>query len=150
MATPFLRRYQHIFAYIIGLFSVHAVLIVTQAYETLWWSDVVMHTAGGVGAGLIAIALLTPTSFKNVPALLGAVGIVALIGVGWEWLEFFIDQPNILWPSLALHAGPQQLGLADTMFDLFFDLLGGVVAIACGLIASSGLGESGTRKTRNV
>ena len=46
-----------------------------------------------------------------------------LVGVMWEWLEFGFDYFFV--PEAALWRA--QLGLMDTMGDLFNDLLGGTV-----------------------
>jgi len=49
-------------------------------------------------------------------------GFVILIGVLWEFFEFGYD---VLISSKGYFAAAQQ-GVADTMSDLFFDLLGGL------------------------
>jgi uncharacterized membrane protein YjdF len=48
-----------------------------------------------------------------------------MIGVGWEWFEFLVDT---LATSFVQTYGVAQMGLADTMDDLFNDTLGALTA----------------------
>lgn len=50
---------------------------------------------------------------------------MALIGVFWEFFEFFYD----VFISKRGISGFLQLGAADTIKDLFFDLFGGLIFI---------------------
>jgi len=52
-------------------------------------------------------------------------GFTSLIGVGWEFFEFSFD---FLASLNSWHIIKSQPSTADTMGDLFFDLLGGFVA----------------------
>ena len=54
-------------------------------------------------------------------AFLITLSFVALIGVFWEFLEFFYD----VFVSSKGYYGYMQLSAADTIADLFFDLVGG-------------------------
>lgn len=69
-----------------------------------------------------SIPLLTDYSI----AALITLSFVAFGGILWEFFEFFYD---ILISSRG-YSGIAQLGAADTVSDLFFDLFGGLTAFA--------------------
>ena len=106
-------------------------------YFAVPWLDIPMHFMGGFWVALLTIWLMkvAPGIFGK-PSVLGdliiILGFTALIGILWEFMEFSID---IL--IIAKNGLPEiwrtQLGLTDTMGDLFFDLLGGLVAFFIGL-----------------
>ncbi|MBI4992093.1 MAG: hypothetical protein HZB99_02640 [Candidatus Harrisonbacteria bacterium] len=90
--------------------------------EAIWWLDMVMHFLGG---------LLTASLFLNFSAeyfnllpngnryanFLFIVSFVMLIGVLWEFYEY---STNYFLQTL-------ELSLTDTLSDLFFDLVGGIL-----------------------
>lgn len=91
-------------------------LTVYPAYYYWAGTDILMHTAGGASMACIALAVWPQKSdWRRWVAMLG---FVALIGIFWEWYEFFSD---------LLVGTFTQPGLADTMADLFFDLFGATV-----------------------
>lgn len=72
------------------------------------------------------VELFRPNAWVNEAFFaLCILGFVALVGIGWEWFEFCFDEFIAVRNSWGL----TQLGLADTMADLFFDLLGALVVI---------------------
>ncbi|MBI3335165.1 MAG: hypothetical protein HY001_01555 [Candidatus Portnoybacteria bacterium] len=87
------------------------------------WLDIPMHLAGGVFAGLWArLALIKNGERFDLKNIIMLLGIVALVGVFWEFFEWIIDHTLGVWFSL-----PQvQASVDDTMGDLLFDLLGGI------------------------
>ncbi len=99
--------------------------------------DMPMHFAGGVAMGILALALWD-AAIKNVTFTTNrpwvrrlfftscVLGFVALVGIGWEWFEFSFDQWVI--PTRP-DWGLAQMGMADTMSDFFFDLLGGLLVV---------------------
>lgn len=123
---------------LIGLILVvHMLAIWSGWYENHPWFDIPMHFAGGFGIGWLALeiwsASINKIVFQNhVPAwqrlgvyFFGILGLVTLVGVAWEWYEFIFDSVSV-WASLGLR--PAQMGLGDTMSDLFLDVLGASVA----------------------
>lgn len=96
-------------------------------YWTIPWFDMVMHAAGGFAVGLIILTLAkayTPEiiALRTPLVVLIAVSITGLIGIGWEFYEFLYD--------IYFGRGYQsmlQLGVVDTLSDLFFDLSGGLI-----------------------
>jgi len=118
--------------FIVGLFVfillVHILAVVNFWYWTYRWMDIPMHFLGGFWLGLIFLYSIMPkleiTSHKLLIAMILVVSFAVLIGVFWEFIEFSFDVSIVLKWHLPL----AQQGLADTMKDLFFDLLGGFVA----------------------
>ena len=95
-------------------------------YVSVPWLDMPMHFAGGASiaiAGMSFLALLQKYGFMRVlPLPLWIFLIVSFVGlaaVSWELWEFSMD--------LVLK-GHFQRDLFDTMTDMFFGLLGGLVA----------------------
>jgi hypothetical protein len=109
----------------------HLPAVQNDWYFYFWWYDVMMHALGGFATGFLAMTLWSELESRSVGTWrsfvlqLGfVIGLVALVGIGWEWLEAVADA--ILLPRLNMTNA--QLGLADTMLDLYFDLFGGFVA----------------------
>lgn len=116
---------------LVGVLHLPAVL--GDWYFYFWWYDVMMHALGGLAMGFLAYALWkmlaerSADTWKALALQLGFIlGFVAIIGIGWEWAEGLIDA--ILLPKMGMTDA--QLGLTDTMLDLYFDLFGGFVAWA--------------------
>lgn len=89
-----------------------------------------MHFAGGASVGFgtwIAIRILQHRGFlQNTPLLLSMfflIAVVALSAVLWEFVEFAGDR----FLGAAFPLRPLQGSLTDTMGDLGFGLLGGVI-----------------------
>jgi len=103
-------------------------------YGRVWVWDDWMHFISGVliGIGVVLwIALLNSRELRLPPWLQGylVLGTAALLAVIWELAEFASDQ---------LFGTSSQGGdLADTMYDLLYDLCGaGIVAAAWRLTSS--------------
>lgn len=100
-------------------------------YFFLWWYDVMMHALGGMAMGFLGYALWSFLQENEVwtwkavlTQMIFVVGFVALVGIGWEWFEWLVDA--VVLPRLSMPSA--QLGLTDTMLDLYFDVFGGCVA----------------------
>ncbi len=93
------------------------------------WLDIPTHFCGGLAITyffLVAIAnsQVQMGRIPNLIQLLLSLGLTAITAVVWEFLEFASD--------VALGT-KLNLGVVDTLSDLFFGLLGGavMVAVAC-------------------
>ncbi len=96
-----------------------------NAYVHHPWLDMPTHFCGGA-----AIAYFVLTAFTNVQAVIGnipqvirlllALGLTAFVAVVWEFLEYSSD---------ILLGTKMNLGVADTLSDLFFGLLGAAVVV---------------------
>lgn len=124
---------------LVGLLAINALALVTHGYVYYPWFDMPMHFMGGVIIGYIALAVWSLTIQRivfqktlsprvhTVIYFVGILGLVALVGVVWEWYEFLSDCWAV-YQGHVLDAVPAQVSLADTMLDLFLDLTGGAVA----------------------
>lgn len=90
----------------------------------------VMHFLGGFWVGALAVRLFNlpgkmPAGPSAVFVILLVLSVASLAGILWEFSEFIFDQFSFFGHNPRLL---QQQGVADTMSDLFFDLLGGLSA----------------------
>ena len=120
-------------AFIIGLFLLIFVLHVLALIFGWYWNfpnfDNVHHFLGGAWIASLFFYLrakrphIFDTRRNFWVALVVVLSFVSLAGVAWEFFEFsfdtFLGEPQGL-PKA-------QLGVTDTMADLFFDLLGGAL-----------------------
>lgn len=102
----------------------HAVAIINYWYWIFPWLDIPMHFFGGFWVAMFFVWLYS-SRINQLPnyliTFLIILSFVALIGIFWEFLEFFYD----VFISSKGYYGYMQLSAADTITDLFFDLVGG-------------------------
>lgn len=112
------------FYFPLAVFLFSLVLGFFDAYDLYPWIDVPMHFLGGFSIAYASILVLREVRgevvvkdrFFEVMIILGFVCIAAVL---WELGEFLVDYFfNWGW----------QLGLEDTLFDLFMGMVGGLVA----------------------
>jgi len=110
----------------------HIIASINSWYWVYTWLDMPMHFLGGFWLATVFITLNSKLKIQNselsglpnyLITIVITLGFVALIGVFWEFFEFGYD---VLISSKGYFAATQQ-GTADTMSDLFFDLLGGLM-----------------------
>lgn len=109
----------------------HFLALYNYWYWTYQWLDIPMHFLGGFWTALVAVALIFnfqfPVSKQSIPGffsfLIIILSFVALVGVLLEFVEFFYNV--------------QQSGVADTLADLFFDILGGLAFVFLTFIKKS-------------
>ncbi|MBI2506913.1 MAG: hypothetical protein HYW00_02140 [Candidatus Colwellbacteria bacterium] len=112
------------------LIIVHLLAVFGSWYHTHAWIDIPQHFLGGVLAALIFfwIHYAYPRFFKLIPGNLAPSILVlswtAFLGVLFEFAEFAYDL--IFFNFWKIADFPSQLGLRDTMGDLFFDIIGGL------------------------
>ncbi|HEY4510579.1 MAG TPA: hypothetical protein VJJ73_01970 [Candidatus Paceibacterota bacterium] len=110
------------------VFALFLILVVSNLfaykfflYWRWWWLDIIIHTLGGVWLGFVMLSLLnifggitvrekSPTLFVIIVMSFASFG-----GMLWEFLEYMLK--NTL-----------QIGIRDTIYDLFFDTVGGLIA----------------------
>jgi len=104
---------------------IHLVAIATlNVYMFYPWFDIPMHFLGGLAVALTYATIMKQLQKEKyigkIPPLaffIFLISLVALTAVLWEFLEFITDQ------TIAIN---YQLGLKDTMGDLFLGLIGGI------------------------
>jgi len=117
-------------ALVVFIFLLHSFALYYSLYWRIWWFDNVLHFLGGAWLAFVAAwFVFYSKKAKDIRLpfpvfLLVAVSFAALVGVGWEIFEFCVD----FLTGKGAVAGFNQIGLQDTMGDLFFDLLGGLLA----------------------
>ena len=115
----------------IFLFAAHIFAILTSAYWSIWWYDNLLHLIGGIAVGMFAIWFIYDLNKIKSPdwsfffMTVVIISFTSLIGVFWEFFEYFFDK--IIAPQ-SEEIELAQLGLADTLSDLFFDLFGGLLS----------------------
>jgi hypothetical protein len=115
----------------LAFFAFHGFALWYHWYYVFPWLDVPMHMVGGFLCALLVLMLLRRYSglldHANDGDILFMVwGGVALIGIFWEFQEFFFDV--FLTARYALDA--LQPNAADTLKDLADDLLGAFLAFS--------------------
>ena len=107
----------------VGLISfIFVVNVLTNLFHwdySIWWWDMALHFLGGMWLALLMLwLLLWENAQKNLisQAILG----VFIIGLGWEFYEYWINQ----WVA----QGP--FSFLDSISDLFFDLAGGLTVLS--------------------
>ena len=114
----------------VALTFVHVLAVVFGWYHSYPWIDAPQHFFGGVLAALIFywVNFRYPQFFRIVPGALAPMLLViswaVFLGVLFEFTEFLYDRIAVDYLNLTYRY--TQLGLADTMGDLFFDILGGL------------------------
>ncbi len=91
-------------------------ILASDFFMHLWWWDIIVHTLGGVWAGLIAAWFFIRDG--KVPPMLHCIGFALFSGVGIEILEYAADFGGSIFMSYPL----------DTAKDLVVDAMGGYLA----------------------
>ena len=122
------RSFVFLLALIVIILVLHILSTVYDWYHAVWWIDIILHILGGAWAALLFFYVQERhvPFFAAMPwwfSIVVAVSFVMLVGVGWEWLEYGFDY-FVAKDDFMLRA---QLGLTDTMKDLFDDFIGGLV-----------------------
>lgn len=133
-------RFRHAFGAIAAVLVVHILALSLDLYHTVDWFDVPMHFFGGYAIALLALAVYGwmgerleikprqhPQSALSITLLqlVFVAGFVMIVGVAWEWYEFIFDQ---FATTMVAKFGVAQMGLPDTMDDLFNDFVGSLTA----------------------
>lgn len=87
------------------------------SYESAFGYDKLLHFLGGFW---IALFFYHQIKIKNFLFLIAA---AVTVGVFWEFFEFFWDNTFHYWIKMPA----AQASLADTIWDLFWDFVGGLI-----------------------
>lgn len=122
-----------VFILLIFILAVHVIATANYWYWTIPWIDIPMHFFGGFWVATAFITLNSKFGVKlpnYLITLIAILSFVALIGVLWEFAEFLFD----VFISSGGYAKVIQQDVADTLGDLFMDLLGGLTVATIFLI----------------
>jgi hypothetical protein len=103
---------------IIFIFLVNLLANKFYWYSSIWYFDIIMHFLGGIWVGILALYFLAPTR-ATFRLILKTLGVVLLVGLGWEVFEALVDNA----------VSKNGFNILDTSSDIFFDVAGGIVAI---------------------
>ena len=119
-----LKKLLKIFSFPIVVLLLHIVVLPIGIYQTYPSFDIPMHFLGGLSVAITYCLLL---KFFQSEKYLGktnkavfflfVISLVVFTAVLWEFFEFIITQ---------LSSFNAQIGLEDTMLDLFMGLIGGI------------------------
>lgn len=114
--------------FILIIAIVNGVALMYLWYFRFSWLDKFLHFAGGFWVAAASYRFVFKRFKVAAPKACLAVmivAVVALLGVFWEFFEFgtavLLGNANSVWLQLN--------GLSDTLNDLLFDLLGGLLAV---------------------
>jgi len=99
------------------MFLANQVALKFYWYYSIWWFDILMHFSGGFWVGLFFLYVFYD-KYSALKKFLFVISCVLLIGILWEFFEFFM---NLI--------STEVFSLSDTALDVFFDLFGGTFAI---------------------
>lgn len=120
-----------IVVFLVIILILHFSAVANSLYWFLPWLDIPMHILGGAWVAMLYFWLYP----KN-KSIVNCLSFVALLAVFWEFAEFFVDHLPFLEKF-----GSFQGDVADTMGDLFFSLLGGLIMITIDKIWSRNIIE---------
>jgi glucan phosphoethanolaminetransferase (alkaline phosphatase superfamily) len=118
---------------VLAIFLIHSIALWNNWYVSYPHLDIPMHMAGGAFLGLLFVYIFTQKvaalPLRQHPWLLFifGLGFVALIGVTWEWYEYF---SQVYIQKTVVLGFSEPGGLFDTLKDLWDDVFGGAVALA--------------------
>ena len=115
-----------------AIFVINLVGIYFKWYDFFWF-DMVLHFSGGLFVALLFSKylerhLFSQTKLANMLIIIGA---TMMIGVVWEFGEYFMNQTFSAKASAAFGMKLDFIGnLDDTMSDLLMDMLGAILTAA--------------------
>ncbi|MEK7647021.1 MAG: hypothetical protein AAB378_01430 [Patescibacteria group bacterium] len=108
----------------------HGWSVYNAGYFMIWWLDIVLHFLGGLTVGLFFFWFFYKSGYVGAPqwpwyvVLVMTSGFVLFVGIQWEFFEFLFDT----FVAQRMSMLPAQLGIRDTMGDLFMDWMGALFA----------------------
>jgi len=131
-----LSKFLRLFGFTLAIYLSNFIGSKAGVYGVWPYFDIPMHFLGGASIAVMGLVAWDmglgygQRSLSSIPFLVKAVaviGLVAIVGIVWEWLEFIHDFERAFTQVIFI---PAQPSIGDTMKDLFFDLFGAVSAFA--------------------
>jgi len=97
-------------------------------YWSVQYVDSIHHFLGGLWIASVVCSFLNirkkifDIKKSFLVSLILVLGVVAIAGIGWEFFEFGLEK--YAETQIVVY---EKLGLQDTLADLFFDILGGLI-----------------------
>ncbi|OGI58299.1 hypothetical protein A3C60_02200 [Candidatus Nomurabacteria bacterium RIFCSPHIGHO2_02_FULL_37_45] len=119
------KFFKRIVYLIFFIFIVHFFANKFYWYSSIWYFDIIMHFLGGLWVGLFFIwfsseSLRLSLAFKALTLVIFKILLfVFVVGFGWEVFEFLFNN----------YIAQNPFDFLDSTSDIFFDLVGGIVAI---------------------
>lgn len=120
--------------FIVLIAAAHIIGSTSSWYWKFLWLDTVMHLAGGAWTGLFFLYLfgerlnLLNLSKNFLLTAVLSIGFVLLVGVLWEFFEYFRDTYIAHVPQNVPRPHPNLY--VDTLKDLMNDFLGSIVSVS--------------------
>ncbi len=117
------KIFQQLASLVIAIFILNFLANKFHWYYSIWWFDMPMHFMGGFWLGMVFFWFFKVRKLSllvNLSLVTKLIAWVLLIGVGWELFEYFFIN----------YMAQNNFDLIDTLSDLFFDLFGGITAVA--------------------
>lgn len=117
------KIFQQLASLVIAIFILNFLANKFYWYYSIWWFDMPMHFVGGFWLGMVFFWFFKVRRLNlsvNLTFLTRLVAWVLFIGVAWELFEYFFIN----------YMAQNNFDLIDTSSDLFFDLFGGITAVA--------------------
>jgi hypothetical protein len=112
-----------------AIFVAWGITMLNDWFFYIWWSDIVLHFAGGFWVFVLVrylgehYGIEIVGEHRRLAAFLAYISLVALAGVLWEFYELILDRYVVVTGFTYLaHV------FEDTLLDLFMDMCGGIVA----------------------
>jgi len=115
---------------LVAIFSVNLVGLYLEWYNFFWF-DMVLHFSGGLFVAMLFANYLKAHALPNAKLanILIVVGAATMIGVVWEFAEYFAHITFAEKASAAFGMRVDFMGdLDDTITDLLMDMLGALLA----------------------
>ena len=122
--TKFRIGYKYKLSYSAFLFLSYFLGSVINLYDKFAWYDLFIHFLSGIFTLVMAYYVLNKTKYKNMNGIIKfiyCIGLVALVAVLWEIIEFTAD--NLFGMNTQHNI---EVGVVDTMTDMIMGLLGGL------------------------
>ena len=115
------RLLKHLVYLMFFIFIANTLALKFYWYSFVWYFDIIMHFLGGFWVGMFFLYVLGRKEILSVNSslIIKVLFAVFIIGIVWEFYEFYIYQYISEIPFNPL----------DTVSDIFLDIFGGILSI---------------------
>ena len=111
---------KHLVVLMFFIFIMNSLALRFYWYYSVWYFDIIMHSLSGFWVSLFFIYVFSmkDTGNPNFRFFFKVLVATLFVGIFWEFYEYFLNVVSFTF-----------FDLWDTVFDIFFDLVGGLCAI---------------------